>query len=168
MLQTISIRIYLNMPYVLLTFLLLGLMGCSASQVSSSNSVDITLRGRQFQLELALTQAARFKGLSDRASIPENTGMLFVFPQADYRGFVMRRCLVPIDLIYLDPNGRIIGMYAMTVEPAGTPEAKLKVYASRYPAQFAIELAGGEIKKLGLEEGEKVDLPLKELKERAR
>ena len=94
--------------------------------------------------------------------------MLFVFPEAARRQFVMRKCLVPIDIIFLDANGRIVKMHEMPVVPYDTPDSTLVRYSSKYPAQFAIELAGGQLRQLSLSEGEKVELPLKSLKERAR
>ncbi|MFP3422318.1 DUF192 domain-containing protein, partial [Bacillus sp. SIMBA_161] len=86
--------------------------------------------------------------------------MLFVFPDARVRRFVMRKCLVPIDIVFLDAAGRIVAMHEMAVEPYDTPESELKRYSSRYPAQFAIELRGGWLERLELETGEKVALPL--------
>jgi len=93
--------------------------------------------------------------------------MLFVFAHPRKLAFVMRRCLVPIDIIFLDAGGRVVQTHAMAVEPYDTPEWNLKRYSSRYAAQFAIELRGGTLEKLKVKVGDKIDLPLKELKQRA-
>lgn len=69
----------------------------------------------------------------------------------------MRDCPIDIDIIFLDPSGRITAMHHMPAEPPRDPETepetgvpstdkyeqRLKRYPSRYPAQFVIELAGG-------------------------
>ncbi|MEX0887590.1 MAG: DUF192 domain-containing protein [Phycisphaeraceae bacterium] len=128
----------------------------------------IEIAGEAFLLELALDEAKRFRGLSDRATIPADAGMLFVFPDAAERAFVMRDCLVPIDIIYLDADGRILTMHEMQVEPYGRAEFLLRRYRSNGRAQFVIELAGGSIHRLGLSEGDNLELPLGELKARAR
>lgn len=146
----------------------LTIAGCkSDAPVGSAGTQRIEIAGRAFDLELALDSAARYQGLSDRQSIPEDGGMLFVFPHARELTFVMRRCLVPIDLIFLAPNGRVVSMHRMPIEPYDTPEWRLKRYASGWPAQFAIELRGGTLDHLALELGQKVELPLEELKRRA-
>ena len=134
-------------------------------QPKGARTVEID--GRSFDLELALTPTQRYQGLSDRESIPADGGMLFVFPGAAERTFVMRRCLVPIDLIYLDAQGRVVRMHQMEVEPYYTPAVALTGYDSGAPAQFAIELAGGTLDGLDLSEGERVDVPM-DLKGRAR
>lgn len=128
----------------------------------------VTLGGRRFVLELALTPEERFQGLSDRPVIEPDGGMLFVFPRAGRMEFVMRRCLVPIDIAFIDPSGRITAMHEMRVEPYDTPEARLRRYPSRYPAQYVIEVAGGTLRELDLSIGDRVDLPYERLKSRAR
>lgn len=134
--------------------------------------VKITVGGTPFNLELALTPQRRFHGLSDRGVIPAGTGMLFVFPdnQVQQQNFVMRDCSAPIDIIYLDPKGRVLASYTMPPEPPRTEEEKvlsapfpnapkwtwnnekyelrLKQYPSRYPSQFVIELPGEVLKTL--------------------
>lgn len=145
------------------------LAGC-ADRASVADPLPVRIRERTFHLELALTDAQRYRGLSDREHIPDDGGMLFVFPDdaVGVKSFVMRRCLVPIDIIFLDPLGRVVAQHAMAVEPYDTPEDALVRYSSRYPAQFAIELAGGTLDELGLESGDRVDLPLEALKAAAR
>ena len=89
--------------------------------------------------------------------------------------FVMRDCPIPIDIIFLDGSGRILSWHAMQPEEARKPgedpnvyESRLKKYSSRFPCQFAVELAGGTLKGLSIKEGEMVRLGVEELKKRAR
>ena len=88
--------------------------------------------------------------------------MLFVFPSPRPTQFVMRRCYVPIDLIFIDDDGYIDSLHAMEViEPIGG--ARWKNPFSGYPSAgsilYAVELKGGKIAELGLKRGEKLDLP---------
>ncbi len=128
----------------------------------------VTIGDRTFTLELALDDDTRFQGLSDRAYLAPDGGMLFVFPQPRNLEFVMRRCLVPIDILFLDPAGRVTATHAMAVEPYDRPEPQLRRYSSQYRAQFAIELSGGTLKTLDLQPGQAIDLPLEDLKTRAK
>lgn len=150
----------------LLIFLLI-IAGCQQTPLSPGTQT-VQIAGQTFHLELATDNAKRFQGLSDRAQIADDGGMLFVFPSARELAFVMRRCLVPIDLIYLDTTGRIVALHAMAVEPYDRSDHELKHYRSGWPAQFAIELQGGMIEKLKLKIGQIIKLPVDELKQLAR
>jgi uncharacterized membrane protein (UPF0127 family) len=127
----------------------------------------VTINGHDFNLELALDDDTRFQGLSDRDHIASDGGMLFVFDRPRRLQFVMRRCLVPIDIVFLDPAGRVTAMHEMQVEPYDRPERQLTRYGSGYPAQFVLEFAGGTLEKLDLAPGDRVELPLAALKARA-
>lgn len=156
---------------------LVPLGGCSNDAGKPSGNADtniesVKIGGEWFQLELALDGETRFKGLSGRDHIEPDGGMLFVFPRAGDQRFVMRDCFTDIDIIFLDPAGRITAMHHMPVEPPRDPETepetgvgstdkyeqRLKRYPSRFPAQFVIELAGGTLERLNLSEGDLIDL----------
>lgn len=141
-----------------------GMIGCTDGGATAAPVVETTedgktirfetveIRGTTYKLEVADDDASRLKGLSGRASIPETGGMIFVFRRPELRFFVMRDCLVDIDIIFLDGAGRITEMHAMKVEePRGEKESmaeyegRLRKYSSRYPAQVVIELKGGTI-----------------------
>jgi len=151
----------------------------------------VTISGKEFKLELANTDETRFKGLSGRATIPADGGMLFVFPARGVQthGFVMRDCPAPIDIIYLDASGRIVAMHKMVPEPPRTAaekvlkqvpgypawtatnedyEKRLRQYSSGFPSQFVIELAGNTLDSLNLKAGQKIELPFDRLKKAAK
>ena len=151
-----------------LVLAVLLIAGCEQQPVDAPGSLEVTIEDRTFDLELALTSDQRHQGLSDRESIAEDGGMLFAFPSRQRLEFVMRRCLVPIDIIFLDARGRVVATHAMKVEPYDTPDWKLKRYSSQYPAQFAIELKGGTLSQMDLKRGDPIDLPLERLKRWAR
>lgn len=152
--------------YIALIALIWVFTGCASEDLGGVQRVEIG--GETFELELALTRETRFRGLSGRVSIPADGGMLFVFPQEAPRAFVMRECLVPIDILFLNPRGQVLNTHAMQVEPPGTPESQLKRYASQGQSSLVIELAGGTVQRLGVEAGDRIDLPVLELKRRAR
>lgn len=152
--------------------------GACAGNAQQDDGVErerVDVRGAVFRVELALDDATRLRGLGGRASIPEDGGMLFVFPRPARLGFVMRDCLVPIDIAFLDSAGRVVSMHAMQPEPPRADgegdyeyEARLRRYDSRFPAQFALEVAGGTFERIGLETGDLVRFDAAGLKRRAR
>ncbi len=155
---------------VTLLLMLLFLGGCgSRPSPQADGTLRLTIDKRVFDLEIAADSESRHRGLSDRQSIPADGGMIFVFPYPNELAFVMRRCVVPIDLIFVDPTGRVVNTHQMQVEPdPDAPDTKLKKYTSTWPAQFAIELKGGTLDALTLEPGQRLDLPVDHLKSLAR
>lgn len=135
----------------------------------------VALGGETFQLELALDPATRQRGLSGRPSIPRNGGMLFALPSPRPLAMVMRDCPAPIDVAFLDAEGRVVAVHQMHPEPPRAPgeprfvyEARLPTYESVAPVQFAIETAGGRLAEVGLGVGDQVALDVQGLGSRAR
>lgn len=91
-----------------------------------------------FQIELAVTEAARIQGLSGRSEVPPDYGMLFVFPSSARQGFWMQDMLVPIDIIWLSDTGVIIG-----IEEGVSPDTFPNVFYSPKPVRYVLETAAG-------------------------
>jgi hypothetical protein len=158
--------------------------GCSADNISSleeeegssttleSEVLTLELGGRLFELEFALTDQARMQGLMFRDEIAENGGMIFVYPPVKpfpaVLNFWMKNCLVPIDVVFLNPKGIITAIHEMQPPEPSTPDDDLIRYSSNLPAQFAIELRGGMAAELGLTAGDSIELPVDELLSMAR
>ena len=101
--------------------------------------------------------------------------MIFAYPKRDVLGFWMKGCLTDIDIAYVSSDGRIMSMHRMKRPPERLPderiavyEARLPRYSSRHLVQFALEFAPGTIERLGLEIGDRVDIPKKRLIDAAR
>lgn len=77
------------------------------------------IAGKEFKLEVSMTNEKRFHGLSGRTEIPGDGGMLFVFTDSGVgvQNFVMRDCPIGIDIIYLDSAARVTAFYKMKAEP---------------------------------------------------
>jgi len=151
-----------------------GLPGCSETPVAPGYE-RVRIAGATFDLELAADPDSRVQGLSGRTEIPEDGGMLFIFTRASRQSFVMRDCLVPIDIIFVDGSGRVTATHAMAVEEPRREgesqlayELRLRKYSSRYAALYAIELAGGKVAELGVGEGDLIELDHAKLKGLAR
>lgn len=156
-------RVFLPLLLLLAAFLI---PGCDQDELPTHQRVE--LAGQTFNLELALTEPARRKGMMGRKKLDRNAGMLFAFEAERLRRFWMKGCHIPLDVIYLDKQGRIVSIRTMQPPDPDTPDHQLPRYSSRWPAQFAIELRAGRAEELGLAEGDKLDLPLQRLKTLAR
>jgi hypothetical protein len=108
-----------------------------------------------WQVEVAMTSGQRYRGLSGRSHLPDDRGMLFVYPEPQVLEFCMRGCDIPIDILFLDAEGTIVNMHAMAVEPDRLGRVD---YSSHVPAQYALEIAGGSIRRKGIRIGQRVEL----------
>lgn len=102
------------------------------------------------QAEVATTPSQRSRGLMFRKTLPKGRGMLFLFPHAEQQVFWMKNTLIPLDMVFIQADRRILGI---------VHEATPKTLDQRYvlgASQFVLELPGGEAKAQGLKAGQKV------------
>ena len=111
----------------------------------------VTIHGRTWKVELATTYDQRYQGLADRVTVPEGTGMLFIYPQPQVLEFCMRHCRASLDIAFLDANGKVVRTYTMPVEDYDRWRA---TYSSVGRAQYALEVAAGELGKAGVKVGD--------------
>ncbi len=127
--------------------------GCSPP-ASPPVPAQVRLAGRSWTVELALTRAKRQAGLSGRTALPAGRGMLFVYPKPQKLSFCMRGCDVPIDIAFLDSALRVVNLYEMQVEP---DRAGRVIYRSHVPARYALEVAGGTLRRAGVRIGQQAE-----------
>ncbi len=126
--------------------------GCG-KQAAPPQPATVTIGGTTWSVEIAATPGQRYEGLSGRDSVPAGRGMLFVFPQPQEMDFCMRGCVVPIDVAFISPQGRVVSFYTMSVEP---DRAGKTLYSSKAPARYALEVAGGALARAGVKTGDAV------------
>lgn len=111
----------------------------------------LTARGPvRFQAELADTDAERGQGLMWRATMAPDRGMIFVFPRVGDLGFYMRNTYIPLDIIYIGADGRIVSI-AKNTQPLNE-----STIPAGGPAQFVLEINAGLSDKLGITPGDRV------------
>ena len=108
-----------------------------------------------FQLEVARTPFERAYGLMERASLPEDAAMLFVYEGEEYLSFWMKNTLIPLDILFLNAQGVVVDVQT-THTQIGVPDDALKLYRSAQPARFALEMNAGLAEALGIVPGAQV------------
>jgi len=104
--------------------------------------------------ELATTPETRTHGLMERASLPVDRGMLFIFDVAQPLGFWMFNTLIPLDIIFVDAERRITSISASV--PPCRPPSRCPTYSSHGPAQFVLEVNAGTVVKAGIAVGDEL------------
>lgn len=131
----------------------------SAQRLYDLDSLDtttVTIGDRPLKVWIMDDMLKRQEGMMYLATdeIPADIGMLFVFPtpQEKGRGFWMKNTLVPLDITYISPKGKVVA----TVHGKPHDETDLK---SPGEFQYVIELPAGQAPKVGLTDGATVDIP---------
>ncbi len=147
-----------SLLYILLA-LVVGIACFAGACESKKNAIPGQVRTARvqigkmnFDLEIADTVATRRRGLMYRQSMPEDRGMLFVFDYPEVLHFWMKNTYIPLDIIYLDADGRVVTIKQM--KPLDTTTV-----SSEKPAKYAIELNQGMAQKAGVREGDIIRLP---------
>ncbi len=107
----------------------------------------------RFTVEVARTPEEQAQGLMFRKSVPPDRGMIFPYDPPVQVSFWMKNTLVPLDMVFIGPDGKI-GRIA-----ANTTPMSLDPVASIDPVSAVLEIAGGRAAELGIREGDKVDWP---------
>ena len=92
---------------------------------------------RTLDIELAENDYERETGLMYRTSMEEKQGMLFIFPTEKPQSFYMRNTLIPLDIIYIDDDYKIVS-FQKNAEPLN--ENSLP---SGEPAKYVLEINAG-------------------------
>jgi hypothetical protein len=124
---------------VALGSVLLAAVLAASANGSSPSTTALRLDGTAFHPELALTQAARSRGLMGRTKAPAD-GMLFVFPRNTDGGFWMKDTLVPLTIVFFDASGLRVRRLAMT--PCRQDPCPVYVPGRAY--RFALELRASD------------------------
>ncbi len=135
-----------------LSFFITGCNGSGDGIPSHLATTQLRLGNKTFTLEIANKDEDRFRGLMYRDSMPSDHGMIFVFPDVAKRSFWMRNTRIPLDILYIDADGKVISIHQM--QPyvlKGTP--------SGGKAKYAIELNEGAAAEAGVKVGDQLTIP---------
>ena len=123
-------------------------------QVSASSiPTYITIaypNGTRIRAELADTNEKRARGLMFRDQLANDRGMLFVFSEPGQWVFWMKNTKIPLDILWLDSNKKIVDLVENIPGCFGDPCLQ---YQPAYDASYALEVPAGSIKRLKLVKG---------------
>ena len=138
--------------------------GCSAPAEAPVAAVDqspagleqvpLTVRSgdrvHRFVVEVARTPEEQARGLMNRPSLEPGRGMLFPYDQPQPASFWMKNTLIPLDIIFIRPDGTIARIAANTVPMSLEPIPSLEDVSA------VLEIPGGRAAELGIAPGDRV------------
>ena len=111
--------------------------------------LHLKIAGHVLSAEVAHTQAARSQGLMYRHSMKENSGMLFVFPEASRHSMWMVNTNIPLSVAFVDETGAILNIADMA------PHTET-AHSAAGAAKYAVETNFGWFRARGIKAGNRI------------
>lgn len=139
----------------------------TASEITAENSAPVDennepsfviIQTKTGEVKVSVDVADAFeehsKGLMFRESLPEDSGMLFIFQDESQKTFWMKNTLIPLDIIFIDSDFQIIN-----IEQAVPCEADMcPYYKSEGEAKYVLEVNEGFAERNGVGAGNSVSI----------
>jgi uncharacterized membrane protein (UPF0127 family) len=113
-------------------------------------SIESSGKIHRFIVEIAETGEQQAQGLMFRKSLAPDRGMVFPRDPPGDASFWMKNTLIPLDIIFIRPDGTIARIAENTVPMSLDPVPSLE------PVGAVLEIAGGRSAELGIRAGDKV------------
>jgi uncharacterized membrane protein (UPF0127 family) len=151
-------RVGVRVSFLPLVWLFLSLvLGGAAARAGGEPSLRtepldvVTHQGvRHFTVEIADTDATRERGLMFRKHLAGDQGMLFDFKTPQPVTFWMKNTLIPLDMLFIAPDGRVI-----SIARQATPMSETAI-PSGGDVLAVLEIRGGRAAEVGVEPGDRV------------
>jgi len=108
--------------------------------------VQLSAGMHSIRAEVAADFSTRARGLMHRASMPANSGMLFIFDEPAIHCMWMKNTLIPLSVAFLDDAGTVINIADMQ------PHSEQSHCAARQ-ARYALEMNRGWFAARGVKPG---------------
>jgi uncharacterized protein len=138
-----------------LVLLLAFAAGCGGTDDGGAEVVIETADGDvDVAVEIADTPQERARGLMGRKSLPEDAGMIFVYPGPTEGAYWMKNTLIPLSIAFYDGTGEILRILDM--EPCRREPCPLYDPGVQYAG--ALEVNQGAFERMGVREGDRLEL----------
>ena len=128
-----------------------SLLSCKTKKLPVKDIKIVCQDGREFTVsaEIAEKTEDRNHGFMERKTIPDGTGMPFIFERDQILSFWMKNTPHPLSIAYIDSKGKIRDIYDMT-------PYSLSSIISTVSVRYALEVPQGWYKKNGITVGDTV------------
>jgi uncharacterized membrane protein (UPF0127 family) len=109
--------------------------------------ISLEINGRALATEVSSDEPSRRLGLMHRKTLPENSGMLFIYPEPERLSFWMKNTHVPLSIAFIDDRGAIVQIRDM--EPLDEREVR-----TDHRVRYALEVNRGWFERNGIKVGD--------------
>ena len=142
----------------LVAFIISAVSAASVAQPQRFPTAELTIvtasGPQKFTVELATTPAQMEQGLMFRQSLAPDSGMLFDFKTPSMASMWMKNTLIPLDMLFIDAQGRVVNIAERTVPGSLDP------VGAAAPVRAVLELNGGTAARLGIRPGDRALFPI--------
>ena len=150
---------------IIAAMLCLGLVACSpqpALKVGTMPDLDASFRFAELEIINDAHESLRFdvylaenpeqqrQGLMYVRSMPDTTGMLFIYEDDDIHAMWMKNTFIPLDMIFARSDGSVSSVISNT-----TPRT-LNSNRSTEPVRYVLELNAGIARRMGIGQGSRL------------
>lgn len=147
-----------TLPVLSAAFLLLSACGPKATGEGDLNTTEITFpNGKTILAETMRQQVDQMRGMMFRDSLDKDRGMLFVHPSETNVPYWMYQVRIPLDIIWMDHQRRIVEISANTPACTSKSSRDCPGYGGHEKARYVLELAAGGAAIYGLKVGDRLD-----------
>jgi uncharacterized membrane protein (UPF0127 family) len=114
--------------------------------------LPLCINAETLYVEVANDPWEHQRGLMFREYLPDNRGMLFIFPYPQRLHFWMKNTYIPLSIAYISSDWKILEMYDM--EPLSE-----RLVSSKNKVQYALEVNRGYFQRKGIKVGDRVKFP---------
>jgi uncharacterized membrane protein (UPF0127 family) len=111
-------------------------------------------RVKRIAIEVADSPEERNRGLMDRRSLPDSTGMLFIFERSGQQNFWMKNTYIPLDIVFVNADKRIVKIHKYAAPHS------IDSYPSQQDALYVVEVNGGFTDQHNIQEGDRISFIL--------
>jgi hypothetical protein len=133
--------------------------GCGSSNITDELDLSqVTFpNGVKINAETMRSEPERMRGLMFRETLPSGRGMLFIHPKVNNFHYWMYQVKIPLDMIWMDQNRRIVEM-SLDTPPCRSRSAKeCPYYGGHYKSKYVLEVNAGIASKNRLKTGDVLD-----------
>ncbi|AHE99433.1 DUF192 domain-containing protein [Thioalkalivibrio paradoxus] len=125
------------------------LLSATASAAAGLPVAELRIADQTLTIEIAATPESMSRGLMFREHLPEDHGMLFVWPRDRVVAMWMKNTVIPLSVAFLDRDFRILNIADM--EPR-----TLEPHHSQGRARYALEVNQGWFERHGVGPGDHI------------
>ena len=135
---------------LLLSVVLSGVAPAAPALPVVTITIETQRGSRAFNVEMASDPQSQKQGLMYRRQLAPDAGMLFDFQETVMLSFWMKNTILPLDILFIRPDGTISSIAPDTVPLSTAPVTSVE------PVRAVLEINGGRARELGIRAGDRV------------